>query len=104
MDFGVFAMEERTTPPLEALKKALDGLVKEQLVKTKYGRPNIYRSVMNKIEPILLELVLDFTGYNQSRTAKILGLSRSTLRAKLDQHFGNKYFPQVTEIEYEEID
>ncbi len=48
---------------------------------------NLYRLVMNEVEPPLLETVLRFTQGNQSRAAEILGINRSTLRKKL-KHYG----------------
>jgi Fis family transcriptional regulator len=42
--------------------------------------------VINEVEKPLLETALKHAGYNQTKAAKVLGLSRSTLRKKLDQH------------------
>jgi Fis family transcriptional regulator, factor for inversion stimulation protein len=47
---------------------------------------NLYEMVMNEVEKPLLESVLVYCGHNQSKAAKALGLSRSTLRKKLDQY------------------
>ncbi|MFA5984096.1 MAG: helix-turn-helix domain-containing protein [Methylococcaceae bacterium] len=47
---------------------------------------NLYTLVINEVEKPLLEAALAHAGYNQSKAAKVLGLSRSTLRKKLDQH------------------
>tara|TARA_B100000989_G_scaffold60158_1_gene41189 strand:- start:3046 stop:3399 length:354 start_codon:yes stop_codon:yes gene_type:complete len=44
---------------------------------------NLYDMVLEQIELPLLQKVMAFTGNNQSRAAKILGLSRGTLRKKL---------------------
>jgi Fis family transcriptional regulator len=46
----------------------------------------LYALVMNEVEKPLLESVLEHAGYNQTKAAKILGLSRSTLRKKLDEY------------------
>jgi len=43
----------------------------------------LYRTLMAEVEPPLIEEVLRFTQGNQSKTAKILGMTRNTLRAKL---------------------
>ena len=43
----------------------------------------LYDLVLAEVEAPLLECVLRFTGYNQSQTAKILGMNRGTLRKKL---------------------
>lgn len=46
----------------------------------------LYRILMAQVEPPLIEEVLRFTQGNQSRTAKILGMTRNTLRTKLHQY------------------
>jgi Fis family transcriptional regulator len=44
----------------------------------------INQMVIDEVEKPLLEVTLKHTGYNQSKAAKALGLSRSTLRKKID--------------------
>ncbi len=44
----------------------------------------LYALVLAEMEKPLLETTLKHANYNQTRTAKILGLSRSTLRKKLE--------------------
>ena len=44
---------------------------------------DLYQIVLSEVEPPLIEEVLQFTGQNQSRAARILGITRNTLRAKL---------------------
>ncbi len=46
----------------------------------------LYAMVINEVEKPLLEATLQYCGQNQTKAAKILGLSRSTLRKKLDLH------------------
>ncbi len=55
----------------------------------------LYRTLMAEVEPPLIEEVLRYTQGNQSRTAKILGMTRNTLRAKL-----NRYDIPVTNGKY----
>ena len=51
------------------------------------SQPNgLYRTLMAEVEPPLIEEVLRYTQGNQSRTAKILGMTRNTLRAKLNRY------------------
>ncbi len=45
---------------------------------------NVHALVMQQVEKPLLEVVLAQTCHNQTKAAKVLGLSRSTLRKKLD--------------------
>lgn len=47
---------------------------------------NLYALVLKEIERPLLQAVLRYTKGNQSETADILGLSRGTLRKKLQQY------------------
>ncbi len=45
---------------------------------------DLYAMVMAEVEKPLLEATLEHSGHNQSKAAKTLGLSRSTLRKKMD--------------------
>jgi Fis family transcriptional regulator len=47
---------------------------------------DLYRMVLNEVEKPLLEAVMHQARGNQSRAAEILGLNRTTLRKKLQQH------------------
>lgn len=47
---------------------------------------NLYKMVIEQVEPPLLEAVLYYTGGNQTKAADILGINRSTLRKKLKQY------------------
>lgn len=44
---------------------------------------DLHQILLSEVEPPLIEEVLRFTGHNQSRAARILGITRNTLRAKL---------------------
>jgi len=44
---------------------------------------NLYPLVLAEMEAPLLKIVMELTHSNQSRAAKLLGLSRGTLRKKL---------------------
>lgn len=44
---------------------------------------NVYQMVLAEMEVPLLKTVMRYTNGNQSKAAKILGLSRGTLRKKL---------------------
>ena len=46
----------------------------------------LYRILMAEVEPPLIEEVLRYTQGNQSRTARILGMTRNTLRSKLNRY------------------
>lgn len=47
---------------------------------------DLYQMVLAEVEAPLLEAVMRYTGYNQSRASEMLGLNRGTLRKKLKQY------------------
>lgn len=46
----------------------------------------LYRQIMDEVERPLLEVLMEHTNGNQSRTAACLGINRATLRSKLKRH------------------
>jgi Fis family transcriptional regulator len=76
-------VSDRTQPLHRAVKEALnrylDSLAGQQPT-------DVYRLVLEEVERPLLECVMDHCGGNQSRAARVLGLSRATLRKKLRQY------------------
>ena len=46
----------------------------------------LYRTLMAEVEPPLIKEVLRYTQGNQSKTARILGMTRNTLRTKLHRY------------------
>ncbi len=48
--------------------------------------PNLYRLVLSEMERPLFEAVLAHTKGNQSKASEILGITRSTLKKKLDYY------------------
>ena len=47
---------------------------------------NLYQMLLAEIEPPLIEEILKCTGGNQSRAAGMLGITRNTLRTKIQRH------------------
>lgn len=47
---------------------------------------SLYQTLLSEVEPPLIEEVLRYTHGNQSRTARILGITRNTLRSKLSRY------------------
>lgn len=45
---------------------------------------NVYELVLNEIELPLLQAVMKYCRYNQSKAAQVLGLNRGTFRKKLE--------------------
>lgn len=66
------------------LRENVAEVVKHYFSSLKGEQPrNVYDFFLDEIEEPLLQAVMKFTRYNQSETARILGLSRGTLRTKL---------------------
>jgi len=53
---------------------------------------NLYDMILSEVEPPLLQAVMERRRGNQLQAAKILGISRGTIRKKLYRYFGSKYF------------
>lgn len=53
---------------------------------------DLYDMMMSEVEPPLLQAVMEKRRGNQLQAAKMLGISRGTIRKKLQRYFGTKYF------------
>lgn len=53
---------------------------------------DLYDMILCEVEPPLLQAVMEKRRGNQLQAAKILGISRGTIRKKLERYFGTKYF------------
>ena len=53
---------------------------------------DLYDMILSEVEPPLLQAVMEKRRGNQLQAAKILGISRGTIRKKLQRYFGTKYF------------
>jgi len=51
-----------------------------------HSSTGLHQLVMQEVEKPLLECVMQHTQKNQSKAAQVLGISRSTLRKKLDHY------------------
>lgn len=47
---------------------------------------HVYQKLLAEIEPPLIKEVLRYTSGNQSRAARVLGITRNTLRSKLRRY------------------
>ena len=73
-----------TAMPLSAYVKQAVDLYFAQLKDNE--AEGLYNMVISAVEKPLLESTLAYAGQNQTKAAKALGLSRSTLRKKLEQY------------------
>ena len=53
---------------------------------------DLYDMILSAVEPPLLQAVMEKKRGNQLQAAKMLGISRGTIRKKLLRYFGTKYF------------
>lgn len=69
------------------LRQNVQEAIRRYLQDMGHSQPEcLYRTLMAQVEPPLIEEVLRYTQGNQSRTAKILGMTRNTLRSKLNRY------------------
>ncbi len=61
---------------------------------------DVSNNVLKLVETALYEAVMRYTRGNQSRAARLLGVSRGTLRTKLKEYFGTTH---VGLFGYEEL-
>ena len=69
------------------LRQNVQEAIRRYLEDMGHSQPEcLYRIMMAQVEPPLIEEVLRYTQGNQSRTAKILGMTRNTLRTKINRY------------------
>jgi len=74
---------DHSTPLRQSVKAA----IRRYLQDMGQSQPDsLYRTLLAEVEPPLIEEVLRYTQGNQSRTARILGMTRNTLRTKLNRY------------------
>ncbi len=84
------SIEDCEWPPQITSTDEKDGDVERLLtdaanILMKRGGVNIYKNGVSEFEHILVKKALEMTNGNQVLTAKLLGISRNTLRSKLDK-------------------
>ncbi|HSW69209.1 MAG TPA: helix-turn-helix domain-containing protein [Gammaproteobacteria bacterium] len=71
-------------PAVVSLRENVTEVMQHYFANLKGEEPrHVYDFFLDEIEEPLIASVMKFTNNNQSETARILGLSRGTLRAKL---------------------
>lgn len=77
----------------EALSGQVVATVKAYLSvsKSKNANLNLYELIIEEIEAPLFRTVMELTRYNQSKAARVLGVSRGTLRTKLKRYFDDEF-------------
>ncbi|MBK2124191.1 helix-turn-helix domain-containing protein [Fangia hongkongensis] len=77
---------EKTLPLRDHIKEVIATYYKNMVAQGTKPE-NVYELVMAEVELPLIEATMEYTGGNQSRAAKILGINRGTFRKKL-AHYG----------------
>ena len=91
-------MQYETEQVLEALQRSVEAIAKAMLEDTELAeRGNLYHDIIEVVDKVLLEFLMGYTRHSQSKSAKILGMSRNTLRTKLIAYFGDKYCKNLGE-------
>nr|WP_245614389.1 helix-turn-helix domain-containing protein [Legionella massiliensis] len=77
----------------QGLQDLVYGLVTRFLADNK-GKSidDLYDMILSEVEPPLLQAVMEKKRGNQLQAARMLGISRGTIRKKLQRYFGTKYF------------
>lgn len=77
----------------EALSHQVVNAVKGYLntVGHKDANLNLYQLIVEEVEAPLFRTVMELTRYNQSKAARVLGVSRGTLRTKLKRYFDDEF-------------
>ena len=77
----------------EALTQHVINAVKSYLatVSSKDTNLNLYQLIVEEVEAPLFRTVMELTRYNQSKAARVLGVSRGTLRTKLKRYFDDEF-------------
>ena len=77
----------------EALSQQVVTAVKGYLgsMNSKDANLNLYQLIVEEIEAPLFRTVMEMTRYNQSKAARVLGVSRGTLRTKLKRYFDDEF-------------
>jgi Fis family transcriptional regulator, factor for inversion stimulation protein len=86
-------LQQAVTQSNEALSQQVVTAVKNYLnsVNAKDANLNLYQLIIEEIEGPLFRTVMEMTRYNQSKAARVLGVSRGTLRTKLKRYFDDEF-------------
>lgn len=77
----------------QGLQDLVYGLVSRFLADNKQKSiTDLYDMILSEVEPPLLQAVMEKRRGNQLQAARMLGISRGTIRKKLQRYFGTKYF------------
>ncbi len=71
----------------QSLRNSVRESLRQYFIRLEGQAPSeLHKLVLNEVEHPLIEMVLQYTGQNQSKAAKYLGVSRGTLRKKMAEY------------------
>ena len=87
------AVMQEVVQSSDALSNQVIQAVKAYLanVGNKDANLNLYQLIVEEVEAPLFRTVMELTRYNQSKAARVLGVSRGTLRTKLKRYFDDEF-------------
>ena len=89
------AESEQTIPLRQHVQKTISRYLKDM---GNTVPENLYQMLLAEIEPPLIEEILKRTGGNQSRAAGMLGITRNTLRTKMQRYSINARAGKITRL------
>lgn len=81
----------KTLSENQPLAESVRHLIKHHLESSGKNVIDLHQMVLEQIEPPLLKAVMEKCKFNQSRAAKLLGVSRGTCRSMLIKYFDEQY-------------
>lgn len=85
--------QHNSTKHEQGLQDLVYSLVTRFLAENKSKQiADLYDMILCEVEPPLLQAVMEKKRGNQLQAARMLGISRGTIRKKLQRYFGTKYF------------
>jgi len=74
-------------PAEQSLRNAVAGAIQRYLAELDGElTTDVYEMVLTEVEVPLLQQIMEYTAYNQTRAARMLGINRGTLRKKLKHY------------------
>lgn len=93
MELTQNAPVQEVTTEEKGLQNLVYDVVNRFLADNKGAQINdLYDMILQEVEPPLLQAVMEKKRGNQLQAAKMLGISRGTIRKKLQRYFGTRYF------------
>jgi Fis family transcriptional regulator len=84
-EITAYGTEALSNQVIQAVKKYLSS------IGGKDANLNLYQLIVEEVEAPLFRTVMELTRYNQSKAARVLGVSRGTLRTKLKRYFDDEF-------------